>query len=100
MPRGPPPRPRRAAWLTLILGIQPISDLNRLEEAQATAEEAQAKKLDSAHPALHLLYLLAFLQERCGGDGAAGSLGCGKAGSRGRLLVGYERDTAAYFGTA
>src|SRR5215469_15603153 len=53
--------------------------LNRLAEARVTAEEAQAKNLDSSL-LRRFLYGLAFLQ-RCSRDGAAVGLGCWQAGS-------------------
>jgi tetratricopeptide (TPR) repeat protein len=67
--------------------------LNRLEEARATAEEAQAKKLEISDS----LYILGFLQN----DGAAMkqqvAVNIGKLGVEDGLL-GYEADTSAYFG--
>jgi tetratricopeptide (TPR) repeat protein/class 3 adenylate cyclase len=70
--------------------------LNRLEEARATAEEAQAKKLDSA--GLHLcLYELAFLQNDAGGMAQQVAWAEGKPGVEDVLMV-NEADTAAYSG--
>jgi eukaryotic-like serine/threonine-protein kinase len=70
--------------------------LNRLEEAQATVEEAQAKKLDA--PYLHLLaYQLAFLQNDAAGMGQQLAWSAGKPGLE-AVLLGYEADTAAYSG--
>ena len=70
--------------------------LNRLEEARATAEEAQAKKLDS--PALHfLLYQLAFLQNDAAGMAQQVAWAAGKPGVE-DVLLGNEADTAAYSG--
>jgi predicted Zn-dependent protease/predicted Ser/Thr protein kinase len=70
--------------------------LNRLEEARATVEEAQAKKLDS--PGLHIfLYLLAFLKN----DAAGMAQQVAWAADKPRVedvLLGYEADTAAYSG--
>ena len=53
--------------------------LNRLDEARATAAEAQAKKLDS--PSLHfLLYQLAFLQNDAAGMAQQVTWAAGKSG--------------------
>jgi eukaryotic-like serine/threonine-protein kinase len=71
-------------------------NLNRLEEARATAEEAQAKKFDS--PTLHLLmYQLAFLQNDGPRMAQEAAWADGKPGVEDVLLV-YEADTAAYSG--
>ncbi len=71
-------------------------NLNRLEEARATAQEAQAKKLDS--PDLHtLLYLLAFLQNDAAGMAQQVAWAAGKPGVE-DVLLGNEADTAAYSG--
>jgi tetratricopeptide (TPR) repeat protein/class 3 adenylate cyclase len=70
--------------------------LNRLEEARATAEEAQAKKLDS--PPLRLfLYQLAFLQNDAAGMAQQVAWAPGKQGVEDELS-GAEADTAAYSG--
>ena len=70
--------------------------LNRLDEAKATYEQALERKL--IHPFFHRASVSdCFLAERCGGDGAAGSMVGGQAGSRGRA-AGVEADTAAYSG--
>jgi serine/threonine protein kinase/tetratricopeptide (TPR) repeat protein len=70
--------------------------LNRLEDARATAAEAQAKKLDS--PALRLnLYRLAFLQNDANGMSEQVSWSAGKAGVENAMLR-LEADTAAYAG--
>ena len=70
--------------------------LNRLEDARATAAEAQAKKLDS--PALRLnLYRLAFLQNDVNGMSEQVSWSAGKAGVENAMLR-LEADTAAYAG--
>ncbi len=70
--------------------------LNRLEEARATAQEAQAKKFDS--PDLHtLLYLLAFLQNDAAGMAQQVAWAAGKPGVE-DVLLGNEADTAAYSG--
>ena len=59
--------------------------LNRLEEARATAEEAQAKNLDS--PYLHfVLYLLAFLQNDAAGMAQQVAWAAGKPGVEDVLL--------------
>jgi eukaryotic-like serine/threonine-protein kinase len=70
--------------------------LNRLREARATAEEAQAKKLDS--PVLRgYLYLLAFLQNDAAGMEQQVAWAVGKPGVEDVLLA-FEADTAAYSG--
>src|SRR5215472_8917440 len=70
--------------------------LNRLEEARATAEEAQEKKLDS--PSLHFfLYQLAFLHSDTAGMANEVAWSSGKAGVEDVLLA-NEADTAAYYG--
>jgi Flp pilus assembly protein TadD len=70
--------------------------LNRLGEAQATAGEAQAKKLDS--PKLRgELYVLAFLQNDAEGMLQQVAWGAGKPGVEDRLLA-LEAETAAYSG--
>jgi len=70
--------------------------LNRLEEARAAVEEAKAKKLDS--PGLSFnLYLLAFLQNDAAGMAQQVAQSAGKPGVE-DVLLGYEADTAAYFG--
>jgi hypothetical protein len=70
--------------------------LNRLEEARATAEEAQAKKIDS--PALRVnLYLLSFLRNDAAGMAQQVAWAAGKPGVE-DVLVNNEADTAAYSG--
>jgi hypothetical protein len=70
--------------------------LNRLEEARATAKEAQAKNLDS--PSLRfLLHQLAFLQNDAAGMAQQLAWSAGKPGLEDVLLA-YEADTAAYSG--
>ena len=70
--------------------------LNRLDEARATALEAQAKKLDS--PTLRLtLYRLAFLQNDAVAMAEQVTWAQGKPGVEDVLLA-YESDTTAYFG--
>jgi ATP/maltotriose-dependent transcriptional regulator MalT len=70
--------------------------LNRLAEAKATAEEAQAKKLDS--PALRdCLYHIAFLQNDAAGMAEQLTWSAGKPGVE-DMLLGEEADTAGYFG--
>ena len=60
-------------------------NLNRLEEARATVEEAQAKKLDS--PDLHfILYQLAFLQNDAAGMAQQVAWAAGKPGVEDVLL--------------
>jgi eukaryotic-like serine/threonine-protein kinase len=70
--------------------------LNRLEEARATAEEAQAKKFDSP-PLRFVLYQLAFLQNDAAGMAQQVAWAADKPGWDDVLLAG-EADTAAYSG--
>ena len=71
-------------------------NLNRFEEAQATAEDGQAKKLDS--PYLHfLLYDLAFLQNNPAGMAKQVAWSVGKPGVE-DVLLNVEADTVAYSG--
>jgi Flp pilus assembly protein TadD len=71
-------------------------NLNRLEEARATAEEAQAKKFDS--PRLRFnLYWLAFLQNDAAGMAQQAAWSAGKPGVE-DILLADEADTAAYAG--
>jgi DNA-binding winged helix-turn-helix (wHTH) protein/tetratricopeptide (TPR) repeat protein len=70
--------------------------LNRLEEARATAEEAQAKNLDS--PGLRFgLYQLAFLRNDAPGMAEQLAWAAGKPGVEDFLLY-SAADTAVYFG--
>ena len=70
--------------------------LNRPDEARATAEEAQAKNLDSFW--LHaFLYRLAFSQNDAAGMAQQVAWSAGKPGVEDVLLA-FEADTAAYFG--
>ena len=70
--------------------------LNRLEEARAIAEEAQAKKFDS--PILRTnLYQLAFVQNDAAGMARQVAWAAGKPGVEDVLLA-NEADTAAYSG--
>ena len=71
-------------------------NLNRLQEAQATAEEAQAKNLDSPYLRL-LLYALAFLRNDAAGMAQQVAWAAGKPGVE-DVLLGNEADTAAYSG--
>ncbi len=76
--------------------VYPYLNLNRLEEARATAEEAQAKNLDS--PLLRgALYLLAFLQNDAAGMARQVAWSAGKPGIE-EVLLSYEADTVAYSG--
>jgi len=76
--------------------VHPYLNLNRLEEARAVAEEAQAKKLDS--PLLHgALYRLAFLKHDAAGMAQQVAWSAGKPGVE-DLLLAYEADTIAYSG--
>jgi eukaryotic-like serine/threonine-protein kinase len=73
-----------------------LLNLNRLEEAQASAEETRAKKLDS--PLLRtLLYLLAFLHNDTTGMAEQVVWTAGKSGWEDVMLY-YDADSAAYFG--
>jgi eukaryotic-like serine/threonine-protein kinase len=70
--------------------------LNRLEEARATAEEAQSKKLES--PDLRFnLYKLAFLQNDAAGMAEQVTWATGKPKQE-DILLQYEAETAAYSG--
>ncbi|MGB2890323.1 MAG: protein kinase [Candidatus Acidiferrales bacterium] len=70
--------------------------LDRLEEARATAEEAQAKKLDSSYLRIGL-YQLAFLQNDAAGMAQQVAWSAGKSGVE-DILLAEEANTAAYFG--
>jgi eukaryotic-like serine/threonine-protein kinase len=79
-----------------ILLVESYLSLNRLKEARATAEEAEAKKLDS--PFLRLfLYELAFLQNDEAGMAQQVTWAAGKSAVE-DLLLASEADTAAYSG--
>ena len=70
--------------------------LGRLDEARVTAEEAQAKKLDS--PYLRAaMYQLAFLKNDAAGMAQDAAWASGKPGIEDALLA-MEADTAAYSG--
>src|SRR4029077_6855764 len=70
--------------------------MNRLEEARSTAQEAQSKNLDS--PTLRiLLYALAFLQNDAAGMAQQVAWAAGKPGVEDVLLA-NEGNTAAYSG--
>jgi eukaryotic-like serine/threonine-protein kinase len=84
-----------SAWSYAYL-VYPYLNLNHLEEARATAEEAQAKQLDS--PLLRIgLYQLAFLQNDRAGMAQQVTWAAGRSGVEDVLLA-HEADTAAYFG--
>jgi len=69
---------------------------NRLDEAHATAEEAQSKKLDS--PYLHVgLYQLAFLKNDSAGMAQNVAWAAGKPGIEDAMLA-MDGDTAGYSG--
>jgi len=70
--------------------------LNRLEEARTTAEEAQAKNLDSPYLRFEL-YRLAFLQNDGAGMAEQVTWAAGKRGVE-DVLLGNEAETAAYSG--
>jgi hypothetical protein len=70
--------------------------LNRLEEARTTAEEAQAKNLDSPYLRFEL-YRLAFLQNDGAGMAEQVAWAAGKRGVE-DVLLGNEAETAAYSG--
>jgi eukaryotic-like serine/threonine-protein kinase len=81
------------AWAAL---INNYLLLNRLEQARTTAEEAQAKNLDS--PFLRFdLYQLAFMQNDTAGMARQVAWAAGKPGAD-DLLLAFEADTAAYSG--
>ncbi len=70
--------------------------VDRLDEARATAQEAQAHNLDS--PAIHLsLYLVDFLQHDAAGMEREAAALMGKSGWEDAMLD-NESDTAAYTG--
>jgi eukaryotic-like serine/threonine-protein kinase len=70
--------------------------LNRLEEAKATAKEAQSKNLDSAFLREHL-YAIAFLQNDAAGMAQQVDWATGKPGVEDWML-GAEAETYSYFG--
>jgi tetratricopeptide (TPR) repeat protein/predicted Ser/Thr protein kinase len=70
--------------------------LNRLDQARATALEAQAKNLDSPDLRLYL-YVVAFLQDDAAGMRQQIALSTGEPGVEDSLLS-NEADTSAYFG--
>ena len=72
--------------------VETYIDLNRIEEAQATVKEAQAKNFDT----IGLQYLVAFFQNDAAGM-TQQLAALGKAGREGAQLD-LEADTAAYFG--
>jgi eukaryotic-like serine/threonine-protein kinase len=75
--------------------VEDYINMNRLEEAQATAREAQAKKLYS--PILYYsLYLLAFLQNDAAGMAQQVDWAAGKPEEAGMLA--FQASTAAYSG--
>jgi eukaryotic-like serine/threonine-protein kinase len=76
--------------------VAPYLYLNRLQEARATADEAQAKNLDSP-PLRFKLYVLAFLKNDAAGMAEQVAWSAGKPGVEDALLGG-EADTAAYSG--
>lgn len=71
-------------------------NLNRLDEARTTAEEAQAKKLDSPYLRFSL-YQLAFLQNDAAGMAQQAAWAAGKPGVEDVLLA-SQANTAAYTG--
>ena len=85
-----------AGALTYVNLVRAYLPLNRLEEARTTAEEAQAKKLDS--PRLRsYLYDLAFLQNDAEGMAQQVAWSMGKPGAE-DVLLNKEAYTAGYFG--
>jgi len=70
--------------------------LNRLDEARATAAEAQAKKLDSPYLRF-LLYQLAFLQNDAAGMAQQVAWASGKSGWE-DVFAAEEADSTAYSG--
>jgi eukaryotic-like serine/threonine-protein kinase len=84
-----------SAWSYAYL-VYPYLNLNRLEEARSTVEEAQAKHLDS--PLLRIgLYQLTFLQNDPAGMAQQVTWAAGKSGVEDVLLA-LEAATAAYSG--
>jgi eukaryotic-like serine/threonine-protein kinase len=72
-------------------------NLNRLEEARATAKEAQARNFDS--PGLHFqLYMLAFLQNDSAGMKEQVDWASGKQPQEEKWMLADEAWTAAYSG--
>ena len=76
--------------------VQNYLHLGRLEEARSTAEEAQAKKLDSPYLCFYL-YQLAFLQNDVAGRAQQVAWAEGKPGVE-DVLLSAEADTASYSG--
>jgi eukaryotic-like serine/threonine-protein kinase len=76
--------------------VQAYLNLNRLDEARATAEEAQAKKLDS-RDLDEELYFLAFLQNDTAGMQQQVDRAVGKPGVENVMLF-LEAGTAGYSG--
>jgi eukaryotic-like serine/threonine-protein kinase len=76
--------------------VQNYIDLNQFEEARATAQEVQAKQLDSTFLRLQL-YQLSFLRNDAAGMAEQVEWASGKAGTE-DMLLGLEADSAAYFG--
>jgi serine/threonine protein kinase len=70
--------------------------VNRLDEARATAEEAQAKKLDSSYLRA-AMYQLAFLKNDAAGMAQHVAWASGKSGIEDALLA-MDADTAAFSG--
>jgi serine/threonine protein kinase/Flp pilus assembly protein TadD len=70
--------------------------LNRLEEARATAEEAQTKNLDSTYLRM-LLYQFAFLQNDATGMAQQVAWAANKPGMQ-SILLDFEAGTAGYSG--
>jgi tetratricopeptide (TPR) repeat protein len=85
-----------ASGLSYAILVSGYLNLNRLEEARATAEEAQVKKLDSP-PLSAYLYMLAFLQNEAEGMAQQVAWTADKPGWEDGLLF-LEGDTAAYSG--
>jgi len=85
-----------ASGLGYAILVGEYTNLNRLEEALATAKEAQAKNMDS--PGLHFgLYWLAFMQNDAAGMAQQVAWASGKPGVEDGFLA-TEADTAAYSG--
>src|SRR6266403_6057853 len=76
--------------------VAPYLYLNRLQEARATADEAQAKNLDSP-PLRFKLYVLAFLKNDAAGMAQQVAWSAGKPGVEDAQLGG-EADTTAFYG--
>jgi eukaryotic-like serine/threonine-protein kinase len=76
--------------------VSALLSLNRLEEAQATADETVAKNLDSSSLRFYL-YQISFLRNDSEGMAKQVAWGTGKPGVE-EALLDFEADSAAYYG--